>query len=135
MDPLFPQYIERTVNTLVTAGAVSLETEIEELAENEAIMEATITFPQGFRLEVDLIVSLFRSTPIRRAYSFHFMDSADATIFRYDNARHHHNLEHFPHHKHIGADERIIGCRQPSIGQIRNEIAAHLSGESCQGSR
>ena len=126
MDPLFPQYIERTVDTLVTAGAVSLETEIEELAENEAIMEATITFPQGFRLEVDLIVSLFRSTPIRRAYSFHFMDSADATIFRYDNARHHHNLEHFPHHKHLGADERVMGCPQPTIGQIRDEIAAYL---------
>ena len=50
------------------------------------------------------------------------------TIFRYDNARHHHDLEYFPHHKHEGADERVVGCPQPSVAQIRDEIAAYLEG-------
>ena len=54
------------------------------------------------------------------------MTADEDTIFRYDNARHHHDLEHFPHHKHEGADERVIGCPQPSVGQIRDEIAAYL---------
>ena len=132
MDPLFSQYMERAVDVLVTAGAVNLETELEELTETEAIMEATIRFPQGYRLEVDLIVSHIRGVPIRRVYSFHFMDSTDTTVFRYDNARHHRELKNFPHHKHIGAGERVTGCPEPTVGQIRDEIAAHLNRKSCK---
>jgi hypothetical protein len=67
---------------------------------------------------------------MRAAYSFHFMDSLDKTVFRYDNARHHHDLEHFPHHKHEGADERVVGCLQPSVAQIRDEIVAYLDNEA-----
>lgn len=63
-------------------------------------------------------------------YSFHFMDDSNATVFRYDNAPHHHDLDHFPHHKHEGADERAIAYRQPSVRQIRDEIAAYLEGKN-----
>ena len=48
-------------------------------------------------------------------------------IFRYDNSVHHHSLaQNFPHHKHIGASERVIDCPQPSVGQVRDEVAEYL---------
>ena len=126
MDPRLSLYMERMLDVLTTAGVEAVEMEIEELDEDEAVLEATVRFSLSYRLEVDMIVSWLEGAPIRRAYSFHFMGSADATIFRYDNARHHHNLEHSPHHKHIGADERVVDCPQPTIAQIRDEIAAYL---------
>ena len=126
MDPQLSLYMERTIDVLVTAGAEALETVFEELDENEAVMNATIRFSQGYRLETDMVVSVSEDEPMRAAYSFHFMDSLDKTVFRYDNARHHHDLEHFPHHKHEGADEHVIGCPQPSVGQVRDEIVAYL---------
>ncbi|MXY46573.1 MAG: hypothetical protein F4Y44_06205 [Chloroflexi bacterium] len=109
MDPQLSMYMERTLDVLVVAGAEAVEMEIEELDEDEAALEARIRSSLSYRLEVDMMVSWLEGTPIRRAYSFHFMDSADVTIFRYDNARHHQGLEHFPHHKHIGASECVIG--------------------------
>ena len=130
MDPRLSIYIERALDLLATAGAESLEREVEELDEDEAVLEATIGFPLAYRLEVDMTVSFLKDRPIRRAYSFHFMDGSNATVFRYDNARHHRDLEHFPHHKHIGASERVIDCPQPSIASIRDEIAAYLEGKN-----
>lgn len=132
MDPRLSMYMERTLDVLVVAGAEAVEMEIEELDEDEALLEATVRFSLSYRLEVDMMVSWLEGAPIRRAYSFHFMDSVDATIFRYDNARHHHNLEHFPRHKHIGEDKCVVDCPQPSVGQVGDEIAAHLSKESRQ---
>ena len=61
-------------------------------------------------------------------YSFHYMTASDSTIFRYDNREHHPGLPHFPHHKHEGADERVVGCPQPSMHDIRDEIETHLKG-------
>ena len=68
--------------------------------------------------------------PLLLDYSFHYMTADNATIFRYDNIGRHSGLPHEPHHKHEGADERIIGCPQPSISTIRDEIAAHLKGSN-----
>lgn len=62
----------------------------------------------------------------------HFMDSADTTVFRYDNARHHRELENFPHHKHTGAGEHVADCPEPTVGQIRDEVADYLSKESLE---
>ena len=113
MDPRLSLYMERTVDVLVTAGAEDLETNFEELDETEAVMEATIRFPQGHRLEVDLLITISGNKPTRRVYSFHFMDNWNTTVFRYDNARHHQNLENFPHHKHEGMDERLSVASNP----------------------
>ena len=66
--------------------------------------------------------------PLVLFYSFHYMTADNTTIFRYDNSEHHHGLPNFPHHKHEGPDERVVGCPQPSMHDIRDEIAAHLKG-------
>ena len=75
-----------------------------------------------------MAVSIIEDTPMVLLYSFQYMTAEGTTIFRYDNREHHHGLPHFPHHKHVGPDERVIGCPQPSVSMIRDEIEAHLKG-------
>ena len=91
-------------------------------------MRASLRFPGGSYLEVGMTVGILGDTPMVLLYSFHYMTAENATIFRYDNSEHHHGLPNFPHHKHMGADERVIGCPQPSVSLIRDEIEAYLKG-------
>ena len=126
MAPLLLNYLIRVADVLLSAGAESLEemtfrTEGDELA--RLIM--TARFPGGHRLSVNARAGVQDDRPALRSYSFHFMDVDDITIFRYDNSRHFHGEGDSPHHKHEG--ERAFVCPQPTIRQIRNEIADHLT--------
>ena len=79
-------------------------------------------------MEVQMTVGIMEDTPLVLLYSFQYMTADGTTIFRYDNIGHHPGLPHEPHHKHEGADERVVGCPQPSISLIRDEIEAYLKG-------
>lgn len=75
-----------------------------------------------------MTVGISGDNPLVLLYSFQYMTADGTTIFRYDNIGHHPGHPYAPHHKHEGADERVIGCPQPSVSEIRNEIEAHLKG-------
>lgn len=60
-------------------------------------------------------------------YRYHYMDSKNRLIFRYDNAPHHPDLTTFPHHKHISSGEKESGM--PSIEDLLTEIHQHIIGE------
>ena len=53
-------------------------------------------------------------------YKYHYMDDNKKMIFRYDNAKHHPELETYPHHKHIPDD--IIESQEPELIDILTEI-------------
>ena len=91
-------------------------------------MNAVVTFPGPSYLNIRLVAIVSNDIPLLDRYSFHYMTADNATIFRYDNSDYHPGLPHFPHHKHEGADERVVGCPQPSVSAIRDEIVAHLKG-------
>jgi hypothetical protein len=120
--------LERSLDVLTTAGGGAIEeARIASADESSASLQATISFPGNSQLHARLRVVLSGNAPMLQSYSFHYMLGDGATIFRYDNARHHPGLPFFPHHKHDGADEGVYGCRQPSIRAIRDEIAAYLA--------
>ena len=77
-------------------------------------------------MNIRLLAIVSNDTPLLDKYSFHYIDADNTTIFRYDNSDYHPGLPHAPHHKHEGTDERVIGCPQPSVSEIRDEIAAYL---------
>ncbi len=120
-------YLERVLHILFSLGVVEIEElKFESEYEEAAELESVVRFSDGSRLRLGIIVDQLDGFPYRRFYSFHYMDSRDTTIFRYDNSRHHRGLPHFPHHKHEGADGRVIGCPQPSMHDIQDEIGTHL---------
>ena len=132
MDPLLLDYLIRVADLLLSAGAESLE-EMAFRAEGDELARLIMTarFPGGHRLSLNARAGVQDDRPDRRGYSFHFMDGDDNTIFRYDNSRHFHGAGDSPHHKHEG--ERAFICPQPTIRQIRNEIADHLIRRQTNG--
>ena len=97
---------------------------------NSVRMTASIEYHDGSRIRIRLIINTDSDYPDWRSYSFHYMTAEDTTIFRYDNAIHYPDTHTFPHHKHEGANERVIDCPQPSIRAIRDEIVAYLNNLS-----
>ena len=129
MDPLLVLYIERVLAILLSIDEAEMEySDPPNEVENVVRFEASIRFSGSTRLYVRLTLDAPDGFPRRKFYAFHYMDADNATIFRYDNIGHHPGHPHEPHHKHEGADERVVGCSQPSISLIRDEIAAHLKG-------
>ncbi len=129
LEPLLETYFNRSLDVLSTAGGISIEQRQPiPLSENQALFRAVITFPGPSFLHVRLETSILNDTPIVSEYRFHYMDASNTTIFRYDDSAFHPGLPHEPHHKHEGPDERVTGCPQPSVSEIRNEIVAYLKG-------
>ena len=129
MGPLLSDYLIRVADVLLSAGAESLE-ELTLRAEGYDLARLVMTarFPGGCRLSVHMRSGVQYDRPDLRSYSFHFMDCDDNTIFRYDNSRHFPGAGDSPHHKHEG--EKVFLCPQPTIRQIRNEIADCLNTET-----
>lgn len=126
-DSLAQAYAERMLDILLGVDGVEERSLLRESEEGLAVMAATIRYPDGSRLSVRLIVDIYPGKRIWRVYSFHYMTGNGVCIFRYDNSIYHPEVSTFPHHKHEGADERVIACREPSIRMIRDEIEAYLS--------
>lgn len=61
-------------------------------------------------------------------YRYHFQKEG-TTIFRYDNSAHFPTLSTFPHHKHIGKDEKEVPCKEPDLRKILDEITDHIERE------
>ena len=126
-EPLLETYFDRSLDVLLSAGAMDIDRSPSLPTDDGRVeMLAVITFPGPSYLNIRLIAIVFNDTPLLDKYSFHFMDADNATIFRYDNSDYHPGLPHEPHHKHEGTSGRIIGCPQPSVSLIRDEIAAYL---------
>jgi hypothetical protein len=48
------------------------------------------------------------------------MDKSQKMIFRYDNAKHHPEIETFPHHKHTS--DKIENGKEPELIDVLSEI-------------
>ena len=124
MDPIIRNYLERSVEILLSADSESLldEMAIVPIAYDCGNLSAVMRFPGGWRLSVHMRIELRGDRAILQRYSTHFMNEDDDTIFRYDNSPHfdEDNLDH----KHEGDDAFV--CPQPSVRQVRNEIADYL---------
>lgn len=98
------------------------------LAEDDLSAEAEIrlSYQSGHLLYVTLIVDVTYGYPNWALYAFQFQGSDGQTIFRYDNWPHHRELETFPHHKHVGPDERVEAHAQPSLAAIIREVVEYV---------
>ena len=63
------------------------------------------------------------SDPDRLAYAYQYMASGGVLIFRYDNTGHHRKLKlaTYPHHKHEGAEDRVIASFAPTLAEVLSE--------------
>ena len=64
----------------------------------------------------------------RLMYSYQYMDASMGLIFRYDNTGHHKKsaLPTYPHHKHLGQDEKVAPSAPMDLGSVLQEIEAMI---------
>ncbi len=59
-------------------------------------------------------------------YSYYWLDAGDRLIIGWDNAPHHMRLPNFPHHKHVGQQDRREPSDETSLEQVLSVIRARL---------
>jgi len=60
----------------------------------------------------------------KEKYSYHYMDSENLFLFRYDNANHFPEIETFPHHKHL--PDNVMSTDEPNLVDVLIEISELL---------
>jgi hypothetical protein len=83
-------------------------------------LEGTLTLLDGSTLHFMEFVNV-KVAVNRYKYSYHYQDSAETLVFRYDMAPHHRDVSTFPHHKHL-ANGQVVEATAPSLFDVLEEI-------------
>ena len=100
------------------------DSEVTEYSENVVSPERVhvkirLRMSGGYLLAISEMILAEGDSLIFLDYRYHFQDSNNELIFRYDSAPHHRHLSTHPHHKHLpGA---ILPSVKPTIEQVLQE--------------
>ena len=109
--------VEAVVRKLKDAYVERYEEEI--LAFNRINLRIRVRFKTGHLFELNE-AAIVRNDQFKRLnYRYHFQDSQNNLIFRYDNTPHFPDLESFPHHKHLTND--VVSSDEPSVASVIEE--------------
>ncbi|NER02839.1 MAG: hypothetical protein F6K17_09505 [Okeania sp. SIO3C4] len=62
----------------------------------------------------------------RRKYAYQWMKEDNSLIIRWDNVKHHPDIENFPFHKHIETDENVHSSEEMDLKTVLAYIAEQL---------
>ena len=101
---------------------VSFNVTYDRRSEQTGFVSGALHFDDGSVLHFREYV-VIRDQPLRLTYAYHYQQS-DRFIFRYDNTAHHRNLNlaSFPHHKHIGVEDKVESSPAPILTDVLDEI-------------
>ncbi len=106
----------------------------ETVPRREGVIEGRLRFWDGSLLEFVEILVVRGFIVVKTDYTYHYQDSENRLIFRYDNAPHHPEVATFPHHKHIlegsNQHEMIMDTGPPHLHDVLREIDLHLYPDS-----
>lgn len=119
-------YLTRLYATITSRQEIEIESlEVRYIAAGTALFTATLRFFDNSRLVIEEQVDdHLRQTVKKIRYKYHYQDSENRLIFRYDNVPHHPSVNTFPHHKHEG--EEIVAANPIDLSQVLQEIDRHL---------
>ncbi|NOT59429.1 MAG: hypothetical protein HOP19_04300 [Acidobacteria bacterium] len=120
------QYIDFVSRLIDLSPAINAELDLEQFDYRRGIIEGTLYFSDGSRLEFRERVVIVNARPVKRAYRYQYVREGKA-VFRYDNAPHHPQLPGFPHHKHDG--RKLLSSLEPKFEQVLQEVAGWLLPE------
>jgi hypothetical protein len=107
---LYLESIEALIRNLKDAYVERYEEEI--LSSNRINLRIRVRFKTGYLFELNEAAIVAADQFKRLNYRYHFQDSQNNLIFRYDNTPHFPDLESFPHHKHLS--NNVISSEEPS---------------------
>jgi hypothetical protein len=95
------------------------------LSEKQGFISGKITFTDLTSFSFLEFVDLDFKNKIK--YRYHYMDSKNNLIFRYDNAPHHQEVGTFPFHKHIATE--ITNSDEPELFDVLIEIQQTITNK------
>jgi Family of unknown function (DUF6516) len=117
---LLSQYlgdVAAVVRELEDAKVERYEEEI--LAANRVNLRIRIRFLSGYLLELNE-AAIVEAEHIRHlGYRYHFQNSQNNLVFRYDNTPHFPEINSFPHHKHL--KDNVVAVDKPPILKVIEE--------------
>jgi hypothetical protein len=93
--------------------------------DHNGLVRGRVFFWDSSFLDLYEVVSTELGYPVRVSYAYTYLREG-RRAFRYDNAPHHSEIITYPHHKHIGSEDRLAPADQPSLSQVLAEIAGRL---------
>jgi len=93
--------------------------------DHNGLVRGRVFFWDDSLLDLYEVVSTELGYPVRVSYAYTYLREG-RRVFRYDNAPHHPEIITYPHHKHIGPQDRLAPTDQPSLSQVMAEVAAWL---------
>lgn len=100
----------------------NVDVKYEAKSKTVGLIHGNIGMVDGSTLQFLELIDRKDEEIIRPKYRFHFMDSADKMIFRYDNAPHHPKVTTYPHHKHIRGEEKPKPSKEIGLRDVLSEI-------------
>lgn len=102
---------------------LSFEIDYEVKSGTLGIIFGNIVFNDNTTLEFLELVRIVSDRTTRPKYRFHYYKNEEL-IFRYDNAKHHSEVETFPHHKHVKST--VTSSPEKSLIDVLGEIEKRL---------
>lgn len=117
-------YTQRLLDTIANLPIVcTFKITLDKRTSHVGLIRGDVYFINGSRLHFRELVEV-KGTVIRRMYSYHYQDTEDALIFRYDDTPHHSDLSSYPHHKHEGEETNVVEAAPPDLYEVLAEIEA-----------
>ena len=125
---MLTKYLHRLYNTVHSRGDVDIEElTFKKHSKRHGTIKGSLRFYDGSLLEFREVVVLYNRQLQKRDYAYHYQNSADELIFRYDNAPHHPHIPTYLHHKHVGS--KLEPALPPDLNEVLHEIE-HIVYES-----
>lgn len=120
LHDILSRYLESIEAVVTEINDAYIERYQEEiLASNRINLRIRVRFKSGYLFELNEAAIVEAEQFRRLNYRFHFQDSQNNLIFRYDNTHHFPDLENFPHHKHLCND--VVSSDEPSVIRVIEE--------------
>ncbi|HIH96886.1 MAG TPA: hypothetical protein HA348_05345 [Thermoplasmata archaeon] len=104
----------------------NVDVEYEIKSKTVGIIHGTIGMVDGSTLQFMELININGDEVTRPKYRFHFIDSADGMVFRYDNAPHHPEVASYPHHKHIRNEDEPKQSKEIGLRDVLSEIEERI---------
>lgn len=125
MHKLIEEYFQSLVDALSASPVVaSSDATLDKRGPRAGLIRGEARFVDRSRLNFSELVADIQTAIVRTMYSFHYQNSKDELIFRYDDTPHHPEVTSFPHHKHSG--ESVVSTEPPTLETVLKEITATI---------
>jgi hypothetical protein len=118
----FPEYvqeIENILNAVIATGeAASVSLQFDQRSALRGFIIGLVQFDDGSELHFREFVDISRPD-LRLMYAYHYQDTNQQLIFRYDNAAHRPAL---PQVEHKHTPSNVIASSAPLLAEVIDEI-------------